>query len=394
MSRSCHSATFSSAAWALPRSTRARPEICSLLIGLRLWGIDEEPFWPGAERLLHLAHLGALQVADLGRERSSPAPASAIALSSSAWRSRATTCVETSSRSRPRALQHARLELGAGRRVGADGAGDRADGDLREGALQAQRVAVGLEGKARELHAERRRLGVDAVRAPHAQRVRVLARARVRAPPRARGRPHDHLAGGAQLQRERGVEHIRGGQPEVDPAPGLAGRGGEHVDERGHVVVGDRSRSLTASTVKRRRADRLELGGAVGRPRAEQPGQLLAGRDLDPPPGLHARLVGPQTAELGAGVAGIMRRAPARICAARIAALRALSRPTQATGTPGGICTIERIASRPPAAVRRPESGTPITGRSVCAATAPGSAAEMPAPAMITRRPRMRAFLA
>ena len=83
-----------------------------------------------------------------------------------------------------------------------------------------------------------------------------------------------------------------------------------------------------------------------------------------------------------------------RICAARTAALRGLSRPTQATGTPGGICTIERIASSPPAAVRRPDSGTPITGRSVWAATAPGSAAEMPAPAMITRRPRMRAFLA
>src|SRR6202043_3910178 len=84
----------------------------------------------------------------------------------------------------------------------------------------------------------------------------------------------------------------------------------------------------------------------------------------------------------------------ARICAARIAALRGLSRPTHATGTPGGICTIERIASRPPATVRRPESGTPITGRSVWAAIAPGSAAETPAPAMITRRPRMWAFLA
>ena len=46
MSRSCHRATSSSAAWALPRSTRARPAICSLLTGLRLWGIAEEPFWP------------------------------------------------------------------------------------------------------------------------------------------------------------------------------------------------------------------------------------------------------------------------------------------------------------------------------------------------------------
>ena len=44
MSRSCHSATFSSAAEALPRSTRARPLMRSLVIGLRLCGIDEEPF--------------------------------------------------------------------------------------------------------------------------------------------------------------------------------------------------------------------------------------------------------------------------------------------------------------------------------------------------------------
>ena len=75
------------------------------------------------------------------------------------------------------------------------------------------------------------------------------------------------------------------------------------------------------------------------------------------------------------------------IRAASTPALRALSRPTAATGTPGGICSTERIASRPPSAERRLESGTPITGRSVWAATTPGSAAERPAPAISTRRP-------
>ena len=44
MSRSCQSATFSTAAWALPRSTRASPVIRSVVIGLRLWGIALEPF--------------------------------------------------------------------------------------------------------------------------------------------------------------------------------------------------------------------------------------------------------------------------------------------------------------------------------------------------------------
>ena len=46
--------------------------------------------------------------------------------------------------------------------------------------------------------------------------------------------------------------------------------------------------------------------------------------------------------------------------AASTAAFFALSTPTQATGTPGGICTTERIASRPPIADRRLDSGTPV----------------------------------
>ena len=72
MSRSCQSATFSSPTWALPRRTRARPQMRSQTTGLRLCGIALEPFWPLPERLLDLAHLGALQVADLGREALQP----------------------------------------------------------------------------------------------------------------------------------------------------------------------------------------------------------------------------------------------------------------------------------------------------------------------------------
>ncbi len=68
MSRSCHSATSSSAATAWPRTTRAMPEMRSAVIGLRLWGIAELPFWPTREGLLGLAQLGALQVAQLGRQ--------------------------------------------------------------------------------------------------------------------------------------------------------------------------------------------------------------------------------------------------------------------------------------------------------------------------------------
>ncbi len=43
----------------------ARPVRFSDTMGLRLCGMAELPFWPALEPLLDLAHLGALQVADL-----------------------------------------------------------------------------------------------------------------------------------------------------------------------------------------------------------------------------------------------------------------------------------------------------------------------------------------
>ena len=46
MSRSCQSATFSRAARALVRTSRASPHTCSHETGLRLWGMALEPFCP------------------------------------------------------------------------------------------------------------------------------------------------------------------------------------------------------------------------------------------------------------------------------------------------------------------------------------------------------------
>src|SRR5579884_1669604 len=83
-----------------------------------------------------------------------------------------------------------------------------------------------------------------------------------------------------------------------------------------------------------------------------------------------------------------------RMRAASQAALRAPASPiaTQATGTPAGICTIEYRESTPPRwAVG---TGTPITGRSVQAATTPGRWAAPPAAAITTLSPRPRALLA
>jgi len=79
---------------------------------------------------------------------------------------------------------------------------------------------------------------MHAVRAPDADRVDVLASALAqRRDELARAREHD-LAGGAQLQRERRVEHVARGQAEVDPAPRVARRLAQDVDERRDVVVG------------------------------------------------------------------------------------------------------------------------------------------------------------
>ena len=125
----------------------------------------------------------------------------------------------------------------------------------------------------------------------------VLARALGQRGGQRAGAGHDHVAGAAQLQRERGVEHVGGGEPVVDPAPGLARRRAEHVDERGDVVVGDPLALLDRLDGERRGADRLR-----GRP-PDGPVERLGGGDLDVAPGGHARLVGPDGADLGAGVA-------------------------------------------------------------------------------------------
>src|SRR5207244_10074560 len=95
-------------------------------------------------------------------------------------------------------------------------------------------------------------------------------------------------------------------------------------------------------------------------------------------PGRHPPLIGPHRPHLGAGVA--RDHAPI-IRAASSPAFLAPSMATQPTGTPGGIWTADSSASSPPRFL--PEIGTPITGRSVCAAATPGSSADIPAAAMI-----------
>src|SRR5713101_35417 len=60
------------------------------------------------------------------------------------------------------------------------------------------------------------------------------------------------------------------------------------------------------------------------------------------------------------------------------------------TGTPLGICAIERSESRPLRAFD--STGTPRTGRTVFEAVMPGRCAAPPAPAMMTSMPRLSAL--
>ena len=101
MSRSCQRATSSSAATACPRTTRAMPEMRSAVIGLRLWGIAELPFWPGVKASSASRSSVRWRWRSSVARRSSELAATAIAQTSWACRSRATTWVATGSPSIP-----------------------------------------------------------------------------------------------------------------------------------------------------------------------------------------------------------------------------------------------------------------------------------------------------
>ena len=122
--------------------------------------------------------------------------------------------------------------LDRGRQVGerADRAGDLADRGFLERAREAHALPAHLLGEHEQLEAERGGLGVHAVGAADARGVLELARA-----------PHQHAAQAldavredpprvADLERERGVEHVARGEPVV------------HVARVGADLLGERGR--------------------------------------------------------------------------------------------------------------------------------------------------------
>ncbi len=113
MSRSCHSATFSSPTSAAPRTTRARPQIRSATTGFRLCGIADEPFWPlpngSCTSDTSVRARCRISSANLSRDEATTASAA----KSSAWRSRWRICVDVGAGSRPSRSQAIRSSSGS-----------------------------------------------------------------------------------------------------------------------------------------------------------------------------------------------------------------------------------------------------------------------------------------
>ena len=265
-----------------------------------LVGHGRGPLLALAERLLGLAHLGALQVAHLGGELLDAGADDgdggeergvAVALHD---------LVADGLAADVELLADEVLDAGVDVVVGADGAADLADRGVDGDGAHALEVAADLERPDAELHAEGDRLGVDAVRAPDLHGVAELERA-----------PLEHLAqrdevaleeqaGALDLQRQRGVEHVAARHPVVDVLAGVADVLGDVGEEGDDVVVGRRLDLVDAGHVERGLG--LDLADRVVGDLAELvPG--LHGGDLDVEPGLHPGLVGPDRAHLGERVA-------------------------------------------------------------------------------------------
>ncbi len=173
-------------------------------------------------------------------------------------------CVELGAGSRPSRSHASALELGVGGGVRPDRARELADAHPVERAGDALPVARELERPAGELQAERRRLGVDAVRAADLERLAMLLGARHDRGERGVEPREDERARLADLQRERRVDDVGGREAVVEPAaPLVVELLADGVDERGGVVV-ERRLDL-GDALRRSAASRRRWRGGLGR---------------------------------------------------------------------------------------------------------------------------------
>ena len=142
---------------------------------------------------------------------------------------------------------------------------------------------------------------MDAVRTADGQRLAVLLRALDDARERALDAVEDQPPRVAELEGERGVEDVRGGQPVVEPAPGVAEVAGDGVDERGHVVTG-LALQLRDALRRRRPGSRPDRVGGLARDDADRRPRVER-RELDFEPGGKPALVRPDLRHGRPGIA-------------------------------------------------------------------------------------------
>ena len=204
-----------------------------------------------------------------------------------------------------------------------DRARDGAGGDFRARRDQPRPAAVELGIGLRELEPEGHRFGMDAVAAPDRRGVFVLFRAaldgrqqRVEIGQQDVGRAH-------QLDRKRGVEHVRTGHALVHEARLFAHVLRDPGKEGDHIVLGDRFD----------RVDRLDIDLRIGRPPVPQGlggafghdaqfAELLGRVRLDLEPDAILRFGLPQSSHFGTGVAGDHGKLRIAVVGGNVAAAR------------------------------------------------------------------------
>ncbi len=218
-----------------------------------------------------------------------------------AWRSRWMIWVESSGglEAEPGAdvFLDARIEM----RVGADGAGEFADGDLFARFDQPLFGAAEFVVHERELEAVGDRLGVDAVRAAHHGREFVFFGADSDGDAEFPQVFQQQIGAGDTLQGQGGVEQVGGGEAAMDEPAGSADVGGDFLQEGDDVVVG----ALLVfahffDVVGGLGADDLGvLGGNVA-----DGGHAFASEDFDFEPVGELGFFAPKRGHLGPGIAG------------------------------------------------------------------------------------------
>ncbi len=259
------------------------------------------PLLAHSEGLLDLAHLGPRQVPDFERktlerrrDRRKRREELRMAISLDDLRG-------ARRRLEPERFARQPLDLGRCRCVGSDRPRELADPHPVERSRESSAIAVELKRPAGELEAERRRLRVHSVRSSDRQCVLELEGTLGDHRECFVERPHDQRACIAHRERERRIEHIRGGEAEVNPTPVRSDLFGERVHERGDIVIRrllELRNALDArnSNLRPNRFYRTRWHGAELAPRVEH-------RELHQQPAFELGLLRPDARHFRSGVA-------------------------------------------------------------------------------------------